>query len=324
MSTLSLLLLFTQVHAFWQWVNLACGAALANGKRPLLVNLDETSISRAIVGGKGHVVTSKAFGHDADQQEAFYRIPASQRRGAVTHVALISAVPEMQRHLPQIFLAARARFSEQLANSVSAMESNCQFWREASGWNSSERMLRILDELATAVGGVRADWQIILVLDMASCHLTDEVAHKAAALGVWLVFVPTHLTWLVQPLDVSVFGTYKTRLCQAYHQLQARSPGGLVSDQGWAFTLAQTTLAYIERRDWSRAFHRVGVDGCQSHLADSLLRAMQPCSPEEVRNVARAPPNVEALLSLFPRRRRHPLVEYLRPVVASLLAAQNA
>lgn len=287
------------------------------------MNLDETSVSRAIVGGSGHVVTSKTFGHDADQQEAFYRIPASQRRGAVTHVALITAVPEVQRHLPQIFLAAGSRFSEQTARFTSAIHPTCKFWRETSGWNTSERMLRILSEFALALGGMGADFQAILVLDMASCHLTDEVAHKAAELGLWLIFIPAHFTSLLQPLDVSVFGTYKSRLCQAHHLLQSRNPDGQVSDQEWAATVAHTTLDYIECRDWSRAFHRVGVDGCQSHLSDSLLRDMRPCTPEEVRNVPRVIPNAKALHSLFPRRRRHPLLDYLRPVVASLLAAQN-
>ena len=40
-------------------------------------------------------------------------------------------------------------------------------------------------------------FQPILLLDTASCHISEKVAAKAAALNIWLVPVPVGLTHLL-------------------------------------------------------------------------------------------------------------------------------
>lgn len=231
---------------------------------------------------------------------------------------MVTADAVAQRTLPQIFLASRSRFSARMVREVNDLDPSCQFWREASGWNSSSRMVEVLEALAAAVEDHR---QIILVLDMASCHLTEEVANRARVLKIWLIFIPTHLTFLLQPLDVSVFSMFKQRLQRAHRKLQTQSPDGVISDEQWATTMIQTSLTYIQRRRWATAFERVGVDGHQTRLGQTLFHDLRPLDPQVIARVPYGPPDAEGLRSLFPRRRNPPLAQYLQPVVASLVAS---
>jgi hypothetical protein len=43
----------------------------------------------------------------------------------------------------------------------------------------------------------------------------QSVARRAAELGIWLVFVPAKLTFLLQPIDEHIFALYKRFLSKA-------------------------------------------------------------------------------------------------------------
>ena len=130
-----------EVSCFWRWLNFACSIARACSKRLLLFNLHEASICR--VHRRRRIVMSTTLGHGADKQEAFRRMSIFKYRGARTYVAVAAANQDLQPFLPQIVLASQIRFRQHLAVVVEEEHSNCKFWRESSGWNSSERMVRI-------------------------------------------------------------------------------------------------------------------------------------------------------------------------------------
>ena len=70
-----------------------------------------------------------------------------------------------------------------------------------SGWNTT-KMVFVLEMRDDLLG---QGWQPILIMDCARCHILRSVIAKAKALGFWMVFVPAHLTFLLQPLDIDAF-----------------------------------------------------------------------------------------------------------------------
>ena len=88
-----------QALAFFRWVNFALGEAPA-GRPPLVINLDETSLSYAFVGQSGTVICEKALPKGMRHTTE----PCSQgdKRGHVTHIAMVTPEPSVQVVLPQV------------------------------------------------------------------------------------------------------------------------------------------------------------------------------------------------------------------------------
>jgi hypothetical protein len=216
-----------KVSIFWNWLDFL---AARPGKQPLLINLDETSVSYAFSPyGKGHMVRDKAgkWPSAAGSKKQF--------RGSVTHVAAICDIPGVQTFLPQVFIGNHHRFTLKLMRQFEGRNSkprNVHLWREKSSWNSGALLIKYLILLSASLL-MLPTLQPILVLDVAPCHTTFAVIGKAAELGIWLAFVPAKLTCLLQPLDTHIFALYKRFLSKAYQDERPRHPTGVVTLEAW-------------------------------------------------------------------------------------------
>ena len=194
-------------------------------------------------------------------------------RGAVTHVALICDRSDVQPKLPQVVICNSHRFTKSLLASVASVQpSSVHLFRRKSSWNNTSCMCEILELLAKALKDFPA-FQPILLLDTCSCHVSDVVSAKAAALGIWLVPVPPGLTHLLQPLDVYTFSGYKQFLRSAYRKACLRD--GHVSPPSWLKLLFQACTQYLNSRQWSAAFSQVGL-GPPCAAASQELQAIFP------------------------------------------------
>ena len=82
-------------------------------------------------------------------------------------------------------------------------------WRtENKAWNNRILMQRMITAISRAVSHL-VDFQPVLIIDVAPCHIDKSVMHKARSLGIWLVYVPSQITFLVQPLDTHGFASFK-------------------------------------------------------------------------------------------------------------------
>ena len=91
-----------------------------------------------------------------------------------------------------------------------------KLWKLPSSWMNHETFRRVLSELAKSLRHFLSDRLIVLLLDCARCHIHHSIVNLATRLGIWMIFVPSGLTWLLQPLDVAVFARVKfwlLRLC---------------------------------------------------------------------------------------------------------------
>jgi len=193
-----------QVGIFFQWVDYVKQAA-PEGKTILWVNCDETSIGYAFPRLRGNVV--RGFRKRAATEKG---IQKNEMRGSITYLTFSCDRGEVQSLLPQILLGNKRCFTPALLQAVREhMPPNVHVMRENSSWVSSAVMMRCLELLSHALQSVSAQLQIVVLLDTARAHLGLEVARRAAELHIWLIIISAGLTWLLQPLDVCIFASFK-------------------------------------------------------------------------------------------------------------------
>ena len=115
----------------------------------------------------------------------------------------------------------------------------------------------------------------LLILDGHSSHdVTFDVVGKARAVGLHLLMLPSHCSYIVQPLDVAIFKRFKAafRVYWDAWMLENRDMGGqkevLVS---WTFkTLKRAlTVENIEASFRRTGIHPLNLSAIESHMGPS-------------------------------------------------------
>jgi hypothetical protein len=121
--------------------------------------------------------------------------------------------------------------------------------------------------------------------------------------GVWPLFVPASLTWLLQPLDTHAFALFKRALRMAYLRARAADPSGDVSMQQFLSCVYEAIRVVLQGRRWIVAFENNGFGS--SALSPRVALALEldadptlPCTR----------PTADQLSLCFPRRARIPAV----------------
>jgi len=84
----------------------------------------------------------------------------------------------------------------------------------ASGWVTNDEFYVFMEHFIKHVKPSIED-PILLLLDNPSSHLTIQTIDLAKNSGVVMLSFPPHCSHRLQPLDVSVFGPFKTYLANA-------------------------------------------------------------------------------------------------------------
>ena len=236
------------------------------GKEAVLLNLDETAVGYSMLGVKGFfkkkLVKRKNVGAHIRKKDL---------RGTITHVAVIADRPDVQAVLPQVFIGNTHRFTLGLMKSAAAAAkpANVHLFRRKSSWNNMVNMSEILTLLSEALKAF-PNLQPILIVDTVRCHIATELLKKAASLGLWLAPVPAGLTYLLQPLDVSVFAAYKGFVRKVYHSLRLKH--GIVSPELWVQILFSVCVEFLSAKRWAAAFHTVGLGAVDSRLSQDMAK----------------------------------------------------
>ena len=105
---------------------------------------------------------------------------------------------------------------------------------QENGWITEEIFFEWVDHFKQHVrGGVSRDNKQILLLDGYGSHVTLDVVTKAANYGIDIALLRSHTIHKLQPLDVSVFKSFKynfakQRVSQTYTSYYIRRPLKLV------------------------------------------------------------------------------------------------
>lgn len=279
---------------YWQW-HRYYERRVPNGKKIVLINLDETSVCFAPELRSGLVVIRSS-------SEAKALVAKQDTRSNLTYVATVCDDESVQASMPHFIIGDKTRIRD--TDMVSLRESpknNVHVWRnEKSAWNNHTLMQRILTVIRDALSH-RPDLLPVLILDVAPCHIHKSVFQKARQLGIWLVFVPSRVTYLLQPLDTHGFFSFKAWLRRMYAALRGVAVDGLVARLDWLKVLQSAKEAHFDQKSWKRAFADTGARLPFAHLTKSLSKY---ATPEDAMTVEAAELSEQDLAHFWPKRRR--------------------
>ena len=87
--------------------------------------------------------------------------------------------------------------------------------------------------LATSLGSALKDRHVILLLDVARCHIHPTLLAHAKRCGIRLCYIPALMTAELQPCDACMFWRFKSALKEAWCRRKATSAAGVVSAAQW-------------------------------------------------------------------------------------------
>ena len=139
-----------QAAAYLHWADWLRAAAIKAGKRPLFINLDETSISRSWPQSRGNVLKKQMW--ISKHRPPTVKASKAEYRGTITGVLMITHDEVIQRALPQVYIGNTHVFPKKaLEKAMAGHPGVVHFWREKSSWNSPTLMRKIVALLAEAL-----------------------------------------------------------------------------------------------------------------------------------------------------------------------------
>lgn len=174
-----------------------------------IYNLDETGQSTVIKPVR--VVSTKG-------KKQVGQVASGERGESITVVGTICADGT---YIPPIFIYPRIRDpSKYMINPPPGSVA----LGSKTGWINSELFIKVLQHIVLHTKCSKDD-KILLLIDNHKSHSTIESIEFCRENGIVLLSFPPHTTHRLQPLDVGVFGPYKTRLSVVYNEWMLSNPG---------------------------------------------------------------------------------------------------
>ncbi len=209
---------------------------------------------------------------------------------------------------PQVLLGNHNVFTLQVLRSLGEMTGNIVLWREKSAWNCHCTMRKWLTLVAKSLGPLVHERYVILLVDVHSSHIDNSIFLHARRCGIRLVYIPSKLTWLLQPCDTHVFAPFKQAVRKAWQHEKARRPNGVVSTETWLQLVCQAIGEVLVGASWRHAFHADGLLQRQARISPKLLEALGFEGEIDLPPVL---PSPEEALCIFPARRHVDISRYL-------------
>lgn len=159
------------------------------------------------------------------------------------NVTLIAAISAVGNHLPPMFVFPRVHFKDYMIKGAPVGSKGSA---NQSGWSNETLFLEWLDFFIEHVKP-SVEEPVLMVLDNHESHCSLAVIEKARTYGVKMLTFPPHTSHRLQPLDCTVFGSFKLNYNKAVSDWMSVNPGKPVSIYevaemvGRAFPLAFTS-----------------------------------------------------------------------------------
>ena len=282
----------------WQWSQHLHRQCVLQGKEPLLINLDETSVPVVFTGGKGNIVAVR--GKNAWRTMPRQRLGRAHVRMFFTHVGIICNKPEIQPLLPQvIFVAAHTITLAEWRDLTANLPNNVYVKRMPKGWNNTTQHRIIIRILGLILQPLLTTMQPILSFDAAPLHLAQEVLREMTSAHIWYIVVPARLTWMLQPLDSHAFVLYKNWLRRGF--TDEAGNGDTRSFMRRMLDLVIGAIRYIlQGRKWQKAFEQNGFAPNLDSISDFVRHQ---CGPVPLPPLPLACPTADQVRICWPRNR---------------------
>lgn len=147
---------------------------------------------------------------------------SGERGELVTVLFIINAIGNT---IPPVFVFPRVKFKDYFLNGapVGSLGLSCR-----SGWMTADLFPHALEHIIQTTKCTK-EHPLLLILDNHGSHITIETINKARDNGVIMLTFPPHTSHKLQPLDVSVFSSFKSRYNLACHDYLINNPGKIIT-----------------------------------------------------------------------------------------------
>ena len=280
----------------WKWCNYL-HSIVPPTKKPLRVNIDETSIKLDQDVQHGHVTeTARQL---AKGKTLRRNIPKGIRRTAYSLVAVICDDAEIQQCLPQFIVVNKRSCTVAVYKALlDTVPATLKIWRRDSAWLNTQSVCQVVREVSKALHKYQTTHQVILSMDACKTHMNRLVWLTAARMGFLMFGIPALTTAFLQPLDVYVFAQLKDtlrRVCQCC----CIDIGVSYCTLGMSMvTLMDAISQVLNGHCWRASFEHLGLAGHQRSLSQQLLSSLDL---KEMPFMAAGFPSLADLTSCFPR-----------------------
>lgn len=302
-----------QVTVFLSWAQWLLRAVLSPG-RYVIVNLDETAVERVIPRRAGHVAAPRVRG--VARPLMHERVARAESHGHLTLVAIATPDAALQPLLPQFILTKDDRLSVAERARLEGMAAPVMWYRGTNGWVTQDNFPSLLTALRRVLRDHRPGLEYVVVLDCAAQHMCGRVIGHAARLGLHLMFVPSRLTYLLQPLDTHVFARFKVELHRLQCAARAEAASGALARCQWLDCLEQAIQNVIVRGQFERAFAGNGLMGQPELVRAAVLDQVGSILPLPWRH-----PSDDELATLMGRGALREAGRICRPALRLMAAA---
>ena len=265
--------IYVKVLVFLRWARFLV-VHVAWNRQHVFVNMDETQLASVKNQGTGMISGRKQ--KRADRRRA-PRDAADRHHTKVTYMAAVSDSPELQPLLPQVILpryTQHARPPPAMLHTYAGFGHPFEFWHGTAGATSPGIVQTWMTRLRSVISSFNDRAWIILIVDCDTNHLCVTTLAHLRRLGMVPLFVPAKLTWLIQLLDVYVFGLLKKDMrLEEVRSRESSTTGSLAKRERMGFA-ASSIRRIIINRDWSAAFDKLGFGNSNrpsgSHLQEHL------------------------------------------------------
>ena len=290
-----------QVRAAWRWANFLTEEAKRDGKVPLLVNLDETSVPFGAANTKGNMILAMPRRQTEPTERPTMNISRKTTRAHFTHVAVICDDPTMQPLLPQVLIFNDKQITTRRAAALeNDLPFNVRIIVKKSAWTDASVNAAILASIGKLLESFPTK-RAIVILDTCNAHLDAAAWARAWGAGIWTCLVPPSLTWLLQPLDTHCFARYKAELgiiaADRFRDLD-RDP----TAEDIAIAVGTVIRKVLQGTVWRRAFQETGWSHQQRHISNTVAKQIH-FKPDDG-NVGSTIPSDADLTATLPRGRR--------------------
>ena len=249
-------------------------------RQAVVINVGETNLGNVKQWTRG-VTAAAGEEHLAD---TLAKDAATPRTSLIASVCSDEAI---QAKLPQIRLprGRGGKLPSKIAASCYAEAGAPQVAvHGSSGFCTVPTLAWYVRLVARAVRTERPNCVPVLVMDCCPVHLVEKVLADARRAGVYLIFVPAKMTWMLQPLDTRAFAVLKARIRAATFEAKAASRSSRLPYLARVRVHSAAIRQVLVERSWSACLVRAGLTGDVGEVRPALAtlladQSLEPAAP---------------------------------------------
>ena len=148
----------------------------------------------------------------------------TQERGS--HMTFVGFINAAGHYIPPVFLIARKKMKPEFMRGAI---DGAKGLANQTGWMTGEMFLETLKHVREKTY-CSLDNKILLIMDNAMCHMNINAVEYAIKNGIVIVTLPPHTTAKLQPLDVSIYGPFKTYLRALQNEYRLANPNRPITE----------------------------------------------------------------------------------------------